>query len=68
MIQQEDLKRLKNINKIERICAKKTNEYSRDIVDGLMKQVSMLQKQKKFLQKKLREVYESKTKTTTTRS
>jgi hypothetical protein len=68
MIQQEDLKRLKNINKIERICAKKTNEYSRDIVDGLMKQVSMLQKQKKFLQKKLREVYESKTKTNTTRS
>ena len=65
MIQQEDLKRLKNINKIERICAKKTNEYSRDIVEGLMKQVSMLQKQKQFLQKKLRELYESKTKKNT---
>lgn len=56
-MQLEDLKRLKELNKVERICAKKTNEYSRDIVEGLFRQISMLQKQKKFLQKKLREVY-----------
>ena len=68
MIQEQDLKRLKNMNKIERICAKKTNQYSREIVEGLMNQISMLQKQKKLLQKKLREVYDAKTKTTTTRS
>lgn len=65
-MQLEDLKRLKELNRVERICAKKTNQYSREIVEGLFRQISMLQKQKKFLQKKLREVYDAKTKTTQT--
>ena len=50
-----DAERLKEINRVERICSKKTNQYSRDIIEGLMKQIDMLQKQKKYLQQKLRE-------------
>ena len=59
-MQLEDIKRLKELNKVGRICAKKTNEYSKDIVEGLFMQIEMLQKQKKFLQKKLREVCDAK--------
>ncbi len=61
-MQLEDIKRLKELNRVERICSKKTNEYSKDIVEGLMNQIGMLQKQKKFLQKKLREVCNAKRK------
>ena len=50
-----DAERLKEINRVERICSKKTNQYSRDIIEGLMRQIDMLQKQKKYLQQKLRE-------------
>jgi len=67
MIQAEDLQRLKKLNQVTRICAKKTNEYSKEIVEALFRQINILQKQKKFLQKKLREVYDTKTKTFTTK-
>jgi len=50
-----DSERLKEINRVERICSKKTNQYSRDIIEGLIRQIHMLQKQKKYLQDKLRE-------------
>lgn len=63
MIQPADLERLKKLNTVTRICAKKSDECSRKIIQGLMEQVDMLQKQKKYLQKKLRELYND-TKTT----
>jgi len=66
-MQLEDIKRLKELNRVTRICSKKTNEYSKEIVESLFRQINMLQKQKKFLQKKLREVYDAKTKTSTTK-
>lgn len=63
MIQPEDLQRLKKLNEVTRICAKKTDECSKKIIEGLFDQINMLQKQKKYLQKKLRELYND-TKTT----
>jgi len=54
------LEHLKKLNQVTRICAAKTNEYSKDIVAGLFKQIHILQKQKKFLQKKLRSLYGNK--------
>lgn len=57
MIQPEDLQRLKKLNQVTRICAKKSDECSKKIIEGLFDQINMLQKQKKFLQKKLREKY-----------
>jgi len=57
MIQSEDLQRLKKLNEVTRICAKKTDECSRKIIETLMEQINMLQKQKKYLQKKIREIY-----------
>lgn len=57
MIQPEDLQRLKKLNQVTRICAKKSDECSKKIIEGLFNQIDMLQKQKKFLQKKLREKY-----------
>ena len=69
MIQSEDLQRLKKNNEVTRICAKKNDECSKKIIEGLLDQINMLQKQKKYLQKKIREIYnDTKTKTTTTRS
>ena len=56
MIQPEDLQRLKKLNQVTRICAKKSDECSKKIIEGLFNQINMLQKQKKFLQTKLREV------------
>jgi len=62
MIQPEDLQRLKKLNEVTRICAKKTDECSRKIIETLMEQINMLQKQKKYLQKKIREIHDAKTK------
>lgn len=67
MMLREDLERLKKLNKVSRICHAHTSKYSKDIVEGLMQQIQMLQKQKKFLQTKLREkINDAKTKTITT--
>jgi len=57
MIQLNDLERLKKLNEVTRVCAKKTDECAKKIIEGLINQIDMLQKQKKFLQKKIREAY-----------
>ena len=57
MIQLNDLERLKKLNEVTRVCAKKTDECAKNIIEGLIDQIDMLQKQKKFLQKKIREAY-----------
>jgi len=65
MIQKADLDRLKKLNEVTRVCSAKTNEYSKDLFESLLARMRMLEKQKNFLQKKLRKVYDdAKTKKT----
>ena len=65
MIQKEDLDRLKKLNEVTRVCSARTNQYSKDLFESLLTRMRMLEKQKDFLQKKLREVYnDAKTKKT----
>jgi len=58
MIEKIDLDRLKKLNEVTRVCMLKTNQYSKDLIECLLSRVSMLEKQKSFLQRKLREKYE----------
>lgn len=58
MIEKIDLDRLKRLNEVTRVCMLKTNQYSKDLIECLLDRVSMLEKQKSFLQRKLREKYE----------
>ena len=51
-----ELSKLKEQNKIQRILYKKSSLLNRDLVKSLITKIRMLQKQKVFLQKKLREV------------
>lgn len=46
---------LKEVNKIQRILNQKQSFLSRELVSNLIDKIRMLQKQKKFLQTKLRE-------------
>ena len=55
MIQETDLDRLKRINKVERTLHRQTSILNRDLVMKLIDKIRMLQKQKKYLQAKLRE-------------
>ena len=65
MIHKADLDRLKKLNEVTRLCSARTNEYSKDLFESLLARMRMLEKQKDFLQKKLREVYnDAKTKKT----
>ncbi len=50
-----ELSKLKEQNKIQRILYKKSSLLNRDLVKSLINKIRMLQKQKVFLQKKLRE-------------
>jgi len=50
-----ELSKLKEQNKIQRILYKKSSLLNRDLVKSLITKIRMLQKQKVFLQKKLRE-------------
>jgi len=50
-----ELSKLKEQNKIQRILYKKSSLLTRDLVKSLISKIRMLQKQKVFLQKKLRE-------------
>ena len=58
MMEKIDLDRLKKLNEVTRVCMLKTNQYSKDLIECLLGRVSMLEKQKSFLQRKLREKYE----------
>ena len=46
---------LKKVNAVHRIVNRNTSIYTRDLVGSLIEKIRMLQKQKKFLQTKLRE-------------
>ncbi len=51
----DNISKLKEINKVQRILYKKSSLLNRDLVKSLINKIRMLQKQKVFLQKKLRE-------------
>ena len=51
----DNVSKLKEINKVQRILYKKSSLLNRDLVKSLINKIRMLQKQKVFLQKKLRE-------------
>ena len=46
---------LKKVNEVQRIVQRNSSIYTRDLVGSLIEKIRMLQKQKKFLQTKLRE-------------
>ena len=46
---------LKKVNEVHRIVYRNNSIYTRDLVSSLIEKIRMLQKQKKFLQTKLRE-------------
>ena len=54
-IPMDNVSKLKEINKVQRILYKKSSLLTRDLVKSLISKIRMLQKQKVFLQKKLRE-------------
>ena len=54
-IPMDNVSKLKEINKVQRILYKKSSLLNRDLVKSLINKIRMLQKQKVFLQKKLRE-------------
>ena len=49
------LNTLKKVNEVQRIVHRNSSIYTRDLVGSLIEKIRMLQKQKKFLQTKLRE-------------
>tara|TARA_E500000318_G_scaffold87684_1_gene84682 strand:+ start:676 stop:855 length:180 start_codon:yes stop_codon:yes gene_type:complete len=52
---EKQINTLKKINEVHRIVDRNTSIYTRDLVSSLIEKIRMLQKQKKFLQTKLRE-------------
>tara|TARA_R100000027_G_scaffold67037_1_gene64350 strand:- start:282 stop:617 length:336 start_codon:yes stop_codon:yes gene_type:complete len=49
------LNTLKKVNEVQRIVQRNSSIYTKDLVQSLIEKIRMLQKQKKFLQTKLRE-------------
>ena len=54
-LQLEDIRRLKQINKVQRICIQKSGFLTKDLVTNLISMIRILRKQREFLKKKLRE-------------
>jgi len=52
---EKQINTLKKINQVHRMVDRNTSIYTRDLVSSLIEKIRMLQKQKKFLQTKLRE-------------
>ena len=52
---EKQINTLKKVNEVHRIVNRNTSIYTRDLVGSLIEKIRMLQKQKKFLQNKLRE-------------
>ena len=50
-----ELNSLKKVNEVQRIVQRNSSIYTKDLVQSLIEKIRMLQKQKKFLQTKLRE-------------
>ena len=55
MSMEKQINTLKKVNEVHRIVHRNTSIYTRDLVGSLIEKIRMLQKQKKFLQTKLRE-------------
>ena len=52
---EKQINTLKKVNEVHRIVNRNTSIYTKDLVGSLIEKIRMLQKQKKFLQTKLRE-------------
>ena len=52
---EKQINTLKKVNEVHRIVHRNNSIYTRDLVGSLIEKIRMLQKQKKFLQTKLRE-------------
>jgi len=52
---EKQINTLKKVNAVHRIVNRNTSIYTKDLVGSLIEKIRMLQKQKKFLQTKLRE-------------
>ena len=52
---QNQINSLKKVNEVQRIVQRNSSIYTKDLVQSLIEKIRMLQKQKKFLQSKLRE-------------
>ncbi len=52
---QKQIDSLKKVNGFQRIVQRNSSIYTRDLVGSLIEKIRMLQKQKRFLQSKLRE-------------
>ena len=52
---EKQINTLKKVNEVHRIVQRNSSIYTRDLVGSLIEKIRMLQKQKKFLQTKLRE-------------
>ena len=52
---EKQINTLKKVNEVHRIVHRNNSIYTRDLVSSLIEKIRMLQKQKKFLQTKLRE-------------
>ena len=52
---EKQINTLKKVNEVHRIVYRNNSIYTRDLVGSLIEKIRMLQKQKKFLQTKLRE-------------
>ena len=52
---EKQINTLKKVNEVHRIVHRNSSIYTRDLVGSLIEKIRMLQKQKKFLQTKLRE-------------
>jgi len=52
---QNQINSLKKVNEVQRIVQRNSSIYTKDLVQSLIEKIRMLQKQKKFLQTKLRE-------------
>ena len=52
---EKQINTLKKVKEVHRIVHRNTSIYTRDLVGSLIEKIRMLQKQKKFLQTKLRE-------------
>ena len=52
---EKQINTLKKVNEVHRIVHRNTSIYTKDLVGSLIEKITMLQKQKKFLQTKLRE-------------
>ena len=52
---EKQINTLKKVNEVHRIVHRNNSIYTKDLVVSLIEKIRMLQKQKKFLQTKLRE-------------